>query len=105
MGAGQVWIDQVQIYDMWFLPNERDELMIKFGLAKRALSKGEVNDCLRVLSGYWSKFLDQHVVVGELRTAALPPPNPANDEASSNSEKKSSVLDKVRNLPKRVFPF
>ena len=107
MGPGQVWIDQVQVFDMWFLKNERDELMIKFGLAKRALSKGEITNCLRVLSGYWSKFLSQNVPLDEVRTAALPSAARAADDATpaDTQKKASSVLDKMKSLPKKVFPF
>ena len=104
MGAGEVWVDDIQVFDMWFLKNEQDELMIKTALAKRSLSKGRVSDCLRVLSGYWSQFLETHVEAGELRTAALPPPVMM-EEAAPPPEKKSSMLDKFKSLPKKVFPF
>jgi hypothetical protein len=106
MGPGQVWIDQVQVFDMWFLPKERDELMIQFGLAKRALSKGEITNCLRALSGYWSKFLNHNVAANDLRTAALPPaPKPDSKPPVSIDKKASSVFDKMKSLPKKVFPF
>jgi hypothetical protein len=105
MGAGQVWIDQVQVFDMWFLPKERDELMIKFGLAKRALNKGEITSCLRVLSGYWSKFLNHNVAADEVRTASLPSAAPTNTQDAAKLDKKSSVFDRMKSLPKKVFPF
>ena len=65
MGPGEVWIDDVQVYDRWFPKNERDDLMIMSGLAARSLSMGQLGDCQRILSGYWPQFLLEYVPLNE----------------------------------------
>ena len=114
MGQGEVWIDDVQVYDRWFPKNERDDLMIMSGLAARSLSMGQLADCQRILSGYWPQFLLEYVPLNEPRLAAVPadttpdsrafpPPQPKTGEPE---EEKPSVLDKVKQrLPNRVLPF
>jgi hypothetical protein len=113
MGQGEVWIDDVQVYDRWFPKNERDDLMIMSGLAARSLSMGQLADCQRILSGYWPQFLLEYVPLGEAQVAAVPadtprdnrtfPPPPSTPE---EGEQKSSVLDKVKQrLPGKGFPF
>jgi len=61
MGAGEVWLDDVQIFDLWFYDNERDDLIKNIGLADFNLSSGQLADCQRFLEGYWPRFLKQHV--------------------------------------------
>jgi len=113
MGPGEVWIDDVQVYDRWFPKNERDDLMIMSGLAARSLSMGQLADCQRILSGYWPQFLREHVPLGESQIAALPAETPRDSHAfpppqtkSEDAAAKASVLDKVKqHLPTKVFPF
>ncbi|MHB8865788.1 MAG: family 10 glycosylhydrolase [Pirellulaceae bacterium] len=114
MGQGEVWIDDVQVYDRWFPKNERDDLLIMSGLAARSLSMGQLAECQRILSGYWPRFLEEYVTLQEARVAtapanatldsrAFPPPQPKSEEPQ---DEKSSVLDKVKQrLPNRVLPF
>lgn len=106
LGKGTVWIDDIQVYDLWFLPNERDELTIMSALATMSLNKGQTADCLRVLEGFWPRFLNAYVKTQPIRTAALPADAPPSGPAIPAPQAKPSVLDKVRSrLPKRVFPF
>jgi len=109
MGPGEVWIDDVQVYDRWFPKNERDDLMILSGLAVRSLSLGQLGDCQRILSGYWPQFLFEHVPLGEQQVAAVPaeaananraPTSPAVNAATK--EPKASAFEKVK---QKVFPF
>lgn len=110
MGAGEVWIDDVQVYDRWFPKNERDDLMIMSGLAARSLSLGQLGDCQRILSGYWPQFLLEYVPIGEPHVAAVPAgadrPTPQSQADAAAPESKPSVIDKVKQrLPNKVFPF
>jgi len=61
MGAGEVWLDDVQLFDLWFYDNERDEMIKNIGLADFNLTSGQLADCQRFLEGYWPRFLRQHV--------------------------------------------
>ncbi len=106
LGKGTVWVDDVKVYDLWFLPNERDELTIMSALAAMSLNKGQTSDCLHVLEGYWPRFLNAYVKTEPVRTAALPPDAPPAGPAIPTPQPKPSMLDKFRSrLPKRVFPF
>lgn len=109
MGPGEVWIDDVQVYDRWFPKNERDDLMIMSGLAARSLSMGQLGDCQRILSGYWPQFLFEYVPLAEAQVAAVPGDAPRDGRAvpppqqkPADGEPKSSMLDKVKS---KVFPF
>lgn len=113
MGAGQVWIDDVHVYDRWFPKHEQDDLMIMRGLAARSLSKGHLADCRRILNGYWSQFLMQHISAQTARMAKAPPATPGGGGGGSfpppqpeEGAEKPSMLDKVKKrLPTKVFPF
>ena len=111
MGAGNVWIDDVHVYDRWFPKNERDDLTIMRVLATRSLNTGNLSDCQRILSGYWSRFLMEYISTDVAQMAQLPadaptgagvfpPPQPKQEEDNR------SMLDKVRqSLPTKVLPF
>ena len=65
MGPGSVWIDDVQLSDLWFLYDERFQL-IKTELAARLqLDKGNYAECLHVLEGYWPRFLVDYVPLAQ----------------------------------------
>ncbi|HUS37938.1 MAG TPA: family 10 glycosylhydrolase [Pirellulales bacterium] len=63
MGPGNVWIDQIAVSDLRFSDNERTELSRILTHAHFALEKGQFVDCLRLLDGYWPRFLEQHLDV------------------------------------------
>jgi hypothetical protein len=61
MGAGEVWIDDVQVFDLYFHEHEQNELLKTIALADLHLGQGRVGDCQRLLDGYWPRFLAEHV--------------------------------------------
>ncbi len=61
MGPGEVWIDDVQCFDLLFRRDELVELSKLITLASVKLQNNEVADCLRLLEGYWPRFLAMHV--------------------------------------------
>jgi hypothetical protein len=114
MGKGEVWADDVQVFDLWFDKTERHELMKKFALADLKLGKGEVIECERILRSYWAEFLRRHVPLEEPRVAsdpqsdvlrqgstaspeALPPP--AQDEEESSPSWIDRIKPKLPKLP------
>jgi hypothetical protein len=113
MGKGEVWIDDVQLFDLWFSKNERNELTKNIALADLHLGEGQVGDCLQFLDGYWPRFLKRHVPFDQPRVAASPAQrNRAADQAAPKSqqgpprEKPRSFLDRWRHLaPRKVLPF
>jgi hypothetical protein len=77
MGAGEVWIDDVQVFDLYFRDNERDEMMKMIALADLHLGKGQISQCERMLEGYWARYLGEYVTdafVAELAKTATPAP-------------------------------
>lgn len=122
MGPGDVWIDDVQVFDMWFYDQERDELLKSIAVADFQLGKGRLNDCRRFLESYWPRFLERNVppaaivtparttifdggetspAAGQRRTPpASPPPN------ANPAPPPPTMLQRMRNwLPRRILPF
>jgi len=69
MGAGEVWADDVQLFDLAFNETELRALYKLLTLADLNLQNGQLGDCMKLLSGYWPRFLMQNV--------PLPPAAPA----------------------------
>ena len=61
MGPGEVWVDEVQCFDLLFRREELVELSKLITLAGVKLQNNEVADCLRLLEGYWPRFLTMYV--------------------------------------------
>jgi hypothetical protein len=109
MGAGEVWIDEVQVFDTWFEDNERDELLKNIATADFQLSAGQIGDCERFLDGYWPRFLRQYVPLDQSNVAANPGPKPALEAkpnpvatapraaAAEPPAEKPSMLERMRN--------
>jgi hypothetical protein len=68
MGEGEVWIDDVQVYDLWLEPRERDELLNGVLTANVKLSKGQLAEAQAFAESYWPSFLGEYV---ELPQSAL----------------------------------
>lgn len=99
MGEGDVYIDQVSVYDLWFADNERDELLKNIATADLQLSSGQVADCERFLDSYWSRFLQDHVPLTAPRVAADPLPlNPTTSNTRRGPLAKRNERDKSADL-------
>jgi hypothetical protein len=61
MGEGEVWIDDVQIFDLWFEDAEQGELLKMIANADFQLSAGQIGDCQRFVDSYWPRFLEKYV--------------------------------------------
>ena len=61
-GHGDVWVDDVRLYDMLVLDDQEQKALAHIlSLADFQLRKGFVADCLRSLNGYWPRYLMAHV--------------------------------------------
>jgi hypothetical protein len=95
LGAGEVWLDDVQLYDLAFAENERVELTKIITLASYKLQAGQVADCARMLESYWPQFLLANVplvqkpqaVARREKAETAPPQEPA---------KKPGRLDQIK---------
>jgi hypothetical protein len=61
LGPGEVWIDDVELSDRRFSENEVKELSKLVTLIHVTLLNGQVGECLRLLDGYWPRFLEENV--------------------------------------------
>ncbi len=79
MGAGQVWADDVQLFDLAFNETELRALYKIITLADVNLRNGQVGDCMKLLDGYWPRFLMQNVPAAQAvpTVASKPAPPPA----------------------------
>jgi hypothetical protein len=111
MGAGEVWADDVQLFDLAFNETELRALYKLLTLAGLNLQNGQVGDCLKLLNGYWPRFLMQNVplppVVPALasKPAADPVPGyPASSDDKPAAAQPSSWTDRVKGLfPDRLW--
>jgi hypothetical protein len=98
LDAGEVWIDDVQLFDLLYVDKERIELQKILHLAGYSLERGELAECVRLLDGYWPRFLQSHVPVAP-QMASLPPPAAA--KGASPKQPKQGMLDRIN----RMNPF
>lgn len=104
VGAGEIWIDDVQLFDLRFEGPELLELGKLVSLASVYLEKGQFVDCARLLDGYWPQFLIANVALAapDRPLAARPQPAPAAPAAPPVEEaKKPGIFDSLRSyVPK-----
>jgi len=116
MSEGEVWIDNIKVYDLWFQESEKRELLKHVALAYTKRNELKVADCEHFLTSYWAKFLTRHVPMNQARVANLPAK--ATTPAAATAEAKPtqpdaltpkpppSMIDRVKDwIPKKVFPF
>jgi len=104
MGEGEVWIDDIQLHDLWFYENERDELAKNIAVADFQVSQGNIADCQRVLEGYWPQFLLQHAPLRNSLTATRPPK--AADPKPKEPPPAPTMFQRMKGyLPSRMLPF
>ena len=92
-GNAEVFIDDVQLYDLYFDEARRRALVKRIYAAKIALEQGQVVDCLRVLDDYWSQYLVTYVppvepvaaLASKESPVTLPEPEPAEEEKGIGS--------------------
>ncbi len=104
IGEGEVWIDEVQLFDMWIRRDERNALLIASGIAYRNLEQFmHVTDCLHFLESFWPQLLllSRDPVGAKpadttLRTASRPD---ASDVSSGSRKPWSPIKDWVSRLP------
>jgi hypothetical protein len=114
MGPGSVWIDDVEVFDLWFDRTECNELLKTIALADLSLGKGAVMECRRILDGYWPEFLRRHVPAeppqlvnsapGEAASApdASPPEKEEKEKPKATTSWLDRFLPRSSKLPKLV---
>jgi hypothetical protein len=78
MSDGEVWIDDVQVQDLWLDVTELDELKKSVATANLQAQSGSLNEARLFVEGYWPSFLRRNV---QLPDAVVAPPNAAGANA------------------------
>ncbi|MBC8353624.1 MAG: family 10 glycosylhydrolase [Planctomycetes bacterium] len=108
VGEGDVWIDDVEVYDLYFFDTELNELIKNVGTAHFQLEEGRAIDCERFLDGYWPRFVIEHVPPA--RVAQLPRSNTPRRSMEPIPNTPTAPLDEEpsgfrRYLPSVPFKF
>jgi hypothetical protein len=104
MGPGDVWVDEVRIYDKRFNPDEQRHLSnVWVAVAGFHLRQGELGDCQRLLESYWPQFLLTHVPPPNVRVAqGQRPVGLAPAPANQQEEKPAKMMDRFRGMTDRL---
>jgi hypothetical protein len=105
MGPGEVWADDVQLFDLAFNESELRALYKLLTLADLDLKNGQVGDCMKLLNGYWPRFLMQNVPLPQAvpALAAKPAAQPTADEKPAATPP-PSWTDRIKGiLPDRLW--
>lgn len=93
LGPGEVWVDDVQLYDLSFSGNELRELYRLIYRANVTLEDGQVSDCLRLLGGYWPRFLEANV---PLQSTAAEDVAQRPERQATRPPKPTGVIDRLK---------
>jgi hypothetical protein len=91
LGSGEVWLDDVQLFDLVFNDTEKTQLSTIIARADFQLNSGRLGDCLYELEGYWPRLLNAQVPLGPAPAVANPLAPPAPNQAA-----KPGVLDRIK---------
>ncbi len=98
MGAGQVDIDSVRVYDRWLDEQDGRALTQLLALAGFQLNNRQNADrCRRILDSYWPRFLDQFFP----EETAQPPAEVIANESGENRSPRSSTVPQDAVQPRR----
>jgi hypothetical protein len=98
VGAGNVWIDNVQLNSLHFSEDEQKEIRKIIQAASQNLDSGQLIDCLRLLDGYWPQFLIAHVRLMQNPIVQAPPRTPAADQPAEKPDEKPGFADRLKGL-------
>jgi len=108
---GEVWIDDVQVFDLYFLPEELKELVKDVATVHFQLDEGRLADCERFLGGYWPRFVLAHVPPRRVAEApsSVPPLAPVTTPATTPPANPPAPADAPsgwrRYIPSWKLPF
>ena len=97
-GAGEVWIDDVQLFDLAFTPPELNELSKIVALADLQYSEGEFAACYHTLRQYWPRFLLSFAPPPPPRVARPPVHHTAPADLPHPSESSPGLMDNMRKI-------
>jgi len=109
MGEGEVWLDDVQVFDLYFFDTELNELIKNAGTANFQLKSNRIGEGERYLEGYWPRFLLEHVPPARMAAAprnnTRPNPPAVRDASVPPAERHNGLQRYLPKLPKWKLPF
>jgi hypothetical protein len=98
IGAGEVWIDDVQLWHLQFEESERRRLDKVLELPAFQLEKGKLGDCRRELETYWPRFVATNV---PLSSPIAGTTKQSQDASGEKQTPRTGVMERVRDWWKR----
>jgi hypothetical protein len=89
LAAGEVWLDDVQLFHLYFSDAEKIQLSKIIARADFQLNSGRFGDCLYELEGFWPRLLNDYVplpggpLVSNPANAPAPAPKDPADKSAS----------------------
>ena len=105
MSAGQVEIDNLQVYDLWFQPREYRELKKEVSLAYSYQKQGRVADSYRFLNAFWPRYISRYAPPGFSEVARRLDDTINTGPETSQWPLMPNVLQQFKDLPQKLFPF
>jgi hypothetical protein len=107
MGEGEVWIDEVQVFDLWFEENERAELLKSIATADLQVGSGRLAESQAFLTSYWPSFLRRNVKLpngSSSESASLRSPGSTAGEGGGTPASRSSPPGIPATAPETLTP-
>jgi hypothetical protein len=105
MSAGQVEIDNLQVYDLWFQPREYRELMKEVSLAYSLQKEGRVADSYQFLNAFWPRYISRYTPPGFPEVARRLDDTINKRPETPQWPSMPNVLQQFKDLPQKLFPF
>jgi len=105
MSAGQVEIDNLQVYDLWFQPREYRELMKEVSIAFSHQKQGRVADSYRFLNAFWPRYISRYTPPGFAEVARRIDDTINEEPKTPQWPSMPNVLQQFKDLPQKLFPF
>ncbi|MBN1590967.1 MAG: family 10 glycosylhydrolase [Pirellulales bacterium] len=103
VGPGEVWVDDVVLKHLEFSPDECRQLSRVISLAEMKLQTNQVGDCMRLLEGFWPRFLERNVPL-PTNVARRAPPAKSPEKPPEKPAVSTTLLDRVRGLvPRKLW--
>jgi hypothetical protein len=103
VGPGEVWIDEVQLCELVFDRREQSLLFRLITPGDVQLQNGRIADCIRLLEGYWPRFLVEYVQLNEAPAAQRAEALPARSRPPQEADRSGGLFDRLKNfVPHRL---
>jgi hypothetical protein len=110
-GRGEVWIDDVELQDLLFPRSyyehqtaEKRELANLLHAVQSTLESGRVADCVRLLEGYWPRFVTAYTPRGQATAIVRQTPGVEEGNAATPEKQPSGAESPVTGL-RRYLPW